>query len=914
MKGNVKDIYTVFDGTDKQLVIPVYQRNYDWGEKQCERLYDDLVEVIRKDRPKHFFGAVVGKPETGFEWVVIDGQQRITTTSLLMLALSNSLADGVVLSEDAELSVKIRRNYLEGAESSVSKETKLKLKPVKNDLEAYRKLLTGESPIEKSSVTSNYRYFRNRIAQGELTGDELWTAIRRLEAMILDLEGHDDPQRIFESLNSTGKELKESDKIRNLVLMGKPSKTQEHLYEYYWNPIERNVDFDTDAFVRLYLVAKTRKTPRFDAVYEAFKEYLENSDAPVQMILEWMRDYSEYFRDLNASLTGIPRADNRLRRFNLLRHEVTMPALMPLLGEYRAAGITADDFADTIELVDAYLFRRMVVGVPSNALNKIFATLYSDARRLRGEGTPITDVIAYLLLRRADTSGRFPTDEEFREAFATRNFFNFTAFNRRYLFECLENNWSKDNRDIASTLERGDLSLEHIMPQTLTKDWREEIGPNAEEVHQTWLHRIGNLTITGYNSEYSNASFTTKKTADGGFNESPYRLNASLKQTDTWAESDIRQRNEILTDIAMRYWPMPETDFEPVREPLPTLPMGEDTTFTNRVIVSYEFDGVTNTVASFKDMIRYLIRQLLAQHRDAIYEYAADGGLGFSVGGQPSSRYQEELAPELWMTTSNPTNEKMNILRALFHHLDIDTDEVVFTLRPYQGAEPDDSQQNPYTELLKFVPQFESLEGTGASESDIVELRAEFRGVFGNYEVEDWQGIVASRDYTTLADPLTVAEFTVEEALSAIMMVNTLETMLPGQFLKSITDGSMVRWLNRVAELTEPHKKPGKNTAAMWEKLTRLVDSVPLGKWVSYGDLAKEIKSAAQPVGNYLAANPVRNAHRVLRSDGAISASFYWLDGDDNRSPRELLEQEGIQFDDAGRAAAAQRWWIPGES
>ena len=153
MKGNVKDIYTVFDGTDKQLVIPVYQRNYDWGEKQCERLYDDLVEVIRKDRPKHFFGAVVGKPETGFEWVVIDGQQRITTTSLLMLALSNSLAEGVVSSADPELAVKIRRNYLEGAESSVSKEAKLKLKPVKNDLEAYRKLLTGESPIEKSSVT-----------------------------------------------------------------------------------------------------------------------------------------------------------------------------------------------------------------------------------------------------------------------------------------------------------------------------------------------------------------------------------------------------------------------------------------------------------------------------------------------------------------------------------------------------------------------------------------------------------------------------------------------------------------------------------------------------------------------------------------------------------------------------------------
>lgn len=373
MRGNVKDIFTIFDGTDRELIIPVYQRNYDWGEKQCERLYDDLVDVIRKDRPKHFFGAVVGRPETGFAWVVIDGQQRLTTTSLLMLALSNSLAQGTINSdEDPELAQKIRRNYLEGAGSSIAKETKLKLKPVKHDLEAYQRLLTGEEPVENSSVTANYRYFVDRIALGELTGDELWTAIRRLEAMILDLEPHDDPQRIFESLNSTGKELKESDKIRNLVLMGLPTKKQEHLYEYFWNRIEQNVHFDTDAFVRFFLVSRTRKTPRFDAVYDAFKEYLESTEASVEEVLQTMRDYSENFRDLNAASTGVARADARLRRFNLLRHEVAMPALMPLLGDYRSGEIAADDFAATIELVDAYLFRRLVVGIPSNALSKIF--------------------------------------------------------------------------------------------------------------------------------------------------------------------------------------------------------------------------------------------------------------------------------------------------------------------------------------------------------------------------------------------------------------------------------------------------------------------------------------------------------------------------------------------------------------
>lgn len=323
-------------------------------------------------------------------------------------------------------------------------------------------------------------------------------------------------------------------------------------------------------------------------------------------------------------------------------------------------------------------------------------------------------------------------------------------------------------------------------------------------MHQTWLHRIGNLTITGYNSEYSNASFTTKKTTEDGFNSSPYRLNEYIKQTVTWTEDDIRHRNEALTQVALKYWPMIETDFEPVREPLPTLPMGEDTSFTNRVIVSYEFDGTTTTVKSFKDMIRFLIRQLLSGHRETIYEYAADNGLGFTVGKTGSSRYQEELAPELWVTVSNPTNDKMNILRALFDHLDIDTDDLVFTLRPYQREESETTDQNPYAELIKFVPQFEALEGTEVTGSDMAELRVEFGKAFVDFEVEDWQEVTGGRGYEQLAEPSTVAELSVEEVLAAIMMIQVIESMAPGIFLRTVTEGALARWLNRVTELTTP--------------------------------------------------------------------------------------------------------------
>lgn len=446
------------------------------------------------------------------------------------------------------------------------------------------------------------------------------------------------------------------------------------------------------------------------------------------------------------------------------------------------------------------------------------------------------------------------------------------------------------------------------MPQTLTREWREELQPNPEHVHKTWLHRIGNLTITGYNSEYSNSSFTAKKTVKDGFDSSPYRLNEQIKSTSTWTEDDIRRRNEALTELALAYCPMIDTDFEPVREPLPALPLGDDTSFTNRVIVSYEFDGRTVTVKNFKEMTSLVIRQLLAEHREAIYEYASSNGLGFTAGKVGSTRYQREVEPELWVTLRNSTDEKMAILRGLFNYLEIDTSELVFTLRPRQQEESDEDEENPFDELIKFAPQFESLEGTDATENDIAELRAEFMGVFSAFEVDGWEDVTNGRQYADLAGTVAAAELSVEEVLAGIMMVKTIESLVPGIFLQAVTDGALGRWLNRIAALTASKKtSSGRSTAAMWRTLSETVESIPAGRWVSYGDLAKVLKSAAQPVGNYLAANPVKNAHRVLRSDGTVSEKFDWLDDRDRRSPMEVLRQEGVRFDDAGRAAPEQR-------
>ncbi|MDK4235619.1 DUF262 domain-containing protein [Corynebacterium propinquum] len=805
MKGTVRDIVQLFGGVDNELHIPVYQRNYDWGEAQCARLFDDLIEVIRFDRKKHFFGAVVGNAEL-LTWVVIDGQQRLTTTSILMLAIADSLEEGVVKSSDPELGKIIKRNYLVRPGSTMSGENKLKLKPVKDDLDAYRRLLSGEQPIEKSTVTANYRYFRERIAKQELDGDELWNAVNRLEVMALDLESHDDPQRIFESLNSTGKELKESDKIRNLVLMELDTKTQNDLYERYWNRIEKNVEFDTDTFVRLYLVSRTRKTPRFDAVYEAFRKYLQDQNAPIESVLQDMHQYSGYYFELNTAATGVAAADRRLCRFNLMQRDVAMPTMMPLVADLKSGAITPEDFTRIVTIIDSYLFRRTVVGDASNALNKIFATLYNEATRIRTENTDLAEVISYLLLKRAETSGRFPEDDEFRLEFATRNFYKFRSQYRQYIFECLENRNSKDHLDVANALQDGSASIEHIMPRTLTKEWRNELGEDAEETHEKWVHRIGNLTITGYNSEYSNYSFAKKKSLPEGFDSSPYRLNNYVRQVDSWGPEEITERTNRLTEQALEYWPMLQTEFVPVVEPLPTVPLGEYTDFKHQKIVSYEFDDSKHSVKSFKEMVRGVCLQLLSEHHEGVYAYAEEDGFGFALSNEPVKDFGE-LTPGLWVLLDCNTSKKMTVLRRLFHYLDIDTDSLVITLRKESSARDEGNDDEPtgkHAELTKFIPQFEELEGSRASDSDIASLQSEYNEVLAEFARSDWQQFLADGSYPNVSDPVLISQRSIEELLASLSALRQAETFVPGQFRTACIDGTFAKILQRLEDIDVP--------------------------------------------------------------------------------------------------------------
>jgi uncharacterized protein with ParB-like and HNH nuclease domain len=813
MKGQPTEIWKLYNRANSTLEIPVYQRNYDWQIPQCARLFDDLEELALAEparHPKHFFGAVVGKSEDSWKWVVIDGQQRLTTISLLILALAHAAAaEEIEPGEDHELPWRIVDDFL--LVDADPRNLKFKLKPVKNDAAAYKALFGPEDEfIESSNVTANYRYFRQRLTATGLTAAQLWDAICRLEVMHLDLEPHDDPQRIFESLNSTGLNLSESDKIRNYVLMNQPLSEQERLYEDRWNPIEENVDYYTDWFIRWYLTAKTSKTPKESDVFEAFKRFAERSKGSIPKILDDMFEYSKNSRALTHAATGFSTVDRRLRRANLIIGDVVHPFLMPVVADAKSGVIDENDLHEVIRIIETYLFRRVTCGVAANAVNKIMATAYTEIRKLRTDNQTYASLLTYLLRRRDGGSGRFPTDSEFSESFATRDSYHLRPSYRRYLFDVLENGDSKDSRDIASGIESGDLTIEHIMPQTLTHAWKDELGDNAERIHETWENRIGNLTVTGYNSAYSNSSFTRKKDLDNGFTASPYRLNEDVKTAQKWNETAMEARSGRLTNEALQYWSFIDTDFAPPEVVRPTEPLGTDTSFRRREVTAYEYEDVSETVTDWANLTPKLLSVLLQQHRSALLEYArTDTVLTTNPAEHEGSRGLRVVDPSLGVWVSNNTDTKIGLFRRIFDNLRLDPEELIFTLRPqktvYKDADLADESPKPFAALTKFGDAVAEVATLQPDASDTADLREEFAAEFESFKRDDWTQDIGGQPLAAFTSATPVDTMSQEEVLAVVSGLFASEKMLgPGAIHHAMIDGSLHSYLQRLEEVGAP--------------------------------------------------------------------------------------------------------------
>ncbi|MDO5403451.1 MAG: DUF4268 domain-containing protein, partial [Eubacteriales bacterium] len=673
------------EGSKKRFIIPVYQRNYDWKTENCKQLYDDLIKVITNKRRSHFFGSLVSVYEPSgrnTEFLVIDGQQRLTTVSLLFLAMYNLIDAGVIVPNDASLGKQIYEDFL--VDKYQPEETRIKLKPVKNDQKAFGKLFSSvDEHIRESNLTTNYNYFYERIQKQEITIDELFDAICSLEIINITLNNEDNPQLIFESLNSTGLDLSEGDKIRNFILMGLPSKEQDEYYDKYWNRIEECTKYDVSSFVRDYLSVKQMAIPSQKKIYISFKEYVEQQSIEAEELLKELLAYAKRYEILLCGGTKNKVLDSCIYRLNRLETTVTRPFFLEVLRLYDEEKLDMSQVADTFLITENYLFRRTVCDLPTNALNKIFLLLHREIIRYEGNDVDYVEKFKYALLSKKEKA-RFPDDEEFSAGFTDRQVYQMNSKNKIYILERLENFSTAEDKDVYGHCDDGIYSIEHIMPQHLTPAWVKSLGDDYEQIHETWLHRIANLTLTAYNSKYSNSTFEEKKSMKNGFEDSGIRMNTYIAKKDKWTLAELEERNQYLMGRALEIWAAPTTAFKPVEKQLDSYTLDDDTSLSGRQIARFSYKNTEQPVSSWVEMFQKVLQILYAEDKSVITKLAASTednvALHFSMKESDFTK-SVEIGDGIFVWTNTSTQSKLSVLNRVFKLYDTDPSDLVFYLR-----------------------------------------------------------------------------------------------------------------------------------------------------------------------------------------------------------------------------------------
>ncbi|MBR5213920.1 MAG: DUF262 domain-containing protein [Akkermansia sp.] len=685
MTGQECKFVKYMEGSDKRFVIPVYQRNYDWKIENCKQLYDDLVKIITEKRRSHFFGSIVSKynQDSNGEYLIIDGQQRLTTVSLLFLAMYNLLDKGVLVADADNLKQRIYDEYL--VDKYQPKEKRLKLKPVKHDRMAFDKLFADSSEhIRDSHLTVNYNYFYDRIKDQEISIDDLFRAIQKLDVINIGLNSEDNAQLIFESLNSTGLELSEGDKIRNFILMGQPAQEQEDYYEKYWNKIELYTRYEVSAFIRDYLSVKQQSIPPQKKVYSIFKEFVRAKNYETEQLLAEMLQYAKRYGILLGDETACRTLNACIKRLIRLETTVTRPFFLEVLRLYDESKLTIEDVTQVFLIAENYVLRRNICDLPTNSLNKIFLMLHSEIVRYESNEENYAEKCKFALLAKKDKA-RFPDDREFATAFVSKPVYNMYPKNKVYIFERLENSGSAEDKDIYRHCDAGDYSIDHIMPQILTPTWKRELGENHEAIHAEWLHRIGNLTLTAYNSKYGNSSFMDKRTMKNGYDESGIRLNVWISKKDRWTLSEIEERSQLLAQKALSIWPMPATMYMPAEKQMTPYTLEDALLMTGRSIVRFAFKNSEQPVTSWVEMYKTVLSQIYAEDRTIIEtlaasdnKYSLESNFSFS---EDAFRRSEPIGKGIYVWTNNDTQHKLGVLIELFKLYQIDFSDLVFYLR-----------------------------------------------------------------------------------------------------------------------------------------------------------------------------------------------------------------------------------------
>ena len=663
-----------------QFVIPVYQRNYDWGYSHCQRLLDDILKTgTNHNVVSHFLGSVVYIHDDVYtssklkELTIIDGQQRLTTLTLIFAALRQHALqnDRKTLADEFHNKFLITRIDSESQEES-------KLKPTENNREVLRAVLKNQPERIQffSRIVENYNFFRKKINNENF--DLIREGINKLTLVELSLErGKDDPQRIFESLNSTGLDLSQADLVRNYVLMDLTPKDQEKYFKNYWSIIENNAHIATSNesrvsdFLRDFLTFKNKKIPTKEKVYETFKSQFPTTvPGELKEILSDLTEYSDYYgKLLNPSTEKDRDISKHLAYIKLLEINVAYPFLLQVYADYIKQIINKETLVDVLELLQSYTWRRFVVGLPSNALNKVFMGLYE-----RVDTHNYLYSIQRSLLERSGAA-RFPTDKEVNEKLMEKDFYHVTSKSVHYLFDRLENH---DNNEPVSFLETPSVTIEHIFPQKPDPKWKEQLPPGEYKIlSEKFLHTIGNLTVSGNNGALGNKTFLEKRDmnvhgGEQGYQFSRLWLNRDLKEKSEWNQKEIELRTQRLTERFFTIWKFPQITLdEPSSNNEINIFEADDP--TNRKLEYAIFFEQKLDIENITELFTLVIQRLFELQPQMFFNTPLQSSLGITQNPQKKGKIQfAKLNDTYFFKTTFSSLDKFRLLKEALTSFDYD--------------------------------------------------------------------------------------------------------------------------------------------------------------------------------------------------------------------------------------------------
>jgi uncharacterized protein with ParB-like and HNH nuclease domain len=706
------NVQKILNASETYYEIPNFQRPYAWQTANANEFLSDLEDSVAKHK-NHYFGTVVLVEDTASSYsvAIIDGQQRVTTSLLMVTAIYHLVKKDPSLIGNPETTPElIRDRYLFNA--NIDK-NKVKLRTVTTDNQILQHIFDKdgeESRLEPRERMSNiyqvYSTFRKYFStRKEL--DRYIDGLRLFEIISITLNGNDDnPQRVFESINSTGKPLTDGDKIRNFALMLGNDQLRNQVYEKYWSIIEEslvdaNKDHITD-FFRSYIISKRQAVVRLDAVYPEFKKQFDKNVGEAQeedKIDTFYTDIVEslgFYKllklidtsDFEPKYKGISETIFKMR---YLQIDLYIPFAMNILRHHAAGELTDSKLEDAFNLIETYFSRRIVSGIDTTSVDRFLASLHKDVLSYQNASpdADYVEVLRYILLNRIGQT-RMPDDTEYENAIRTRDAYYQRNSFLIYVLTAAEES-SKEAVHTLHQISDGKLKLtiEHVMPQTLaSKDWQAMLGDDFERIHRDYLHTLANLTLTGYNSEYSNRPYLEKmnlevkdkKTGEVhkvGFADSKLPLNEWIARHDVWNEETLKERQDWWVKSLKKVWALPTTSFQPVEEDT-SVYLLDTPDLKGRSIRSVEVFGEKSSVTTWAEALDAIAEAIYNRNSDFTEKVTNDEYLSRWIRQDSSAFYSstEILETGYFIDTGNNTNTKLRMIAALGKEFNLATDDI----------------------------------------------------------------------------------------------------------------------------------------------------------------------------------------------------------------------------------------------